>query len=179
MADYNIGPFRMRPRGEYNKDTVYRFFDNVLYRGTSYCNINPDSNDDDSCIGIPPEGAERSEVYWLPVALRGEKGETGDAYQSFVEVRNGSWDYNVSDKIYIPEDATEKIDILNVYNGCCGTIITKLDLAVPTNSDKAFDYNFVTAGVNQYYMYTFVYGHLPPFSTKDKFLWHRTVINSL
>ena len=62
-----------------------------------------------------------------------------------------------------------------MYDGCCGVIITKKNLELPSNSDYSIDYNFITVGTNQYYMYTFIYGKNIITNT-NKYIWNRTVI---
>ena len=42
MADYNLGPYRPRPRGVFSSIEMYRYLDIVEYNGSSYININYD-----------------------------------------------------------------------------------------------------------------------------------------
>lgn len=176
MADYNLGPYRPRLRGDYDNKTPYRFFDQVKWLGGSYLNINPDTIDGDSCLGVPPTGAERSELNWICVAEKGDKGDMGDAYQDFMEVRDGKWDFSLSDKIFIPEGGRNIIEITNAYTGCCGIMLSIQDITVPQDSDFTYDYDYVDLDVNQYYMYSFVYANVPP-TMRPKFIWHRTIVN--
>lgn len=175
MADYNLGPFRLRPRGEFDLGAEYRYLDFVTWNGSSYVNLNLDTIDGAACVGVIPEGAERSELYWLCFARKGDKGDMGDAYQNFVEVTDGKWDFSKSDKIFIPETGSSVVNITNVYSGCCGIILTPNYLTLPWNSDYAYDYNYVDKDVGQYFMYSFVYGQ--SITPTDRFVWHRTVIN--
>lgn len=180
MAEYDLGPYRVRPRGEYNDTTIYKYLDIVTYDGGSYICSNLDTIDGDSCIGIPPtsnteEGNERAKLYWQCVGSRGEKGERGDTYLNFIEVTNGTWDYTESDKIKIPDIAPDTLDITGIEDGACGIILTKKDLQLPYNSEFSIDFNYVVPDATQYYMYTFVYGSF--ISDNKKFIWNRTVIN--
>lgn len=181
MADYNMGPFRPRPCGEYSSTKRYRFLDFVTYDGSSYICINEDTIDGDACIGIPPIGFDNSELYWQLMASKGDQGSTGNItgeYRSFIPVLDGVWDYSRSDKITIPSSVgTNTLQINNVYNGCCGIILTKKDLVLPSNSHYPIDFYYASPGANQYYMYTFVYGSLVV-GGDNKFIWNRTVINN-
>ena len=174
MADYNLGPFRIRPRGQFDSSSNYKYLDLVTYDGGSYICINLDTIDGVGVIGILPTGDASSESYWQLIATKGEQGDPPDSYNNFITVNNGHWDYSKSDKIFIPNTAPDTLDIINVYNGCCGIILTEKELDLPVNSDYSIDFNYVTIFPNQYYMYTFVYGHC--MSLNDKFIWNRTVI---
>ena len=79
MADYNLGPYRPRPRGVFSNIEMYRYLDIVEYNGSSYININYDTIDGIACIGVSPEGENESELYWMPIAKRGEKGDTAES----------------------------------------------------------------------------------------------------
>lgn len=175
MPDYNLGPFRIRPRGEFISSEHYRFLDLVSYNGGSYLCCNMDTIDGVAVTGVLPEGQTKSELYWQCLAHKGEKGDIGGSYNEFIEVTDGVWDFDRSDKIIIPESGSDDIQISNAYNGCCGIILTNKDLSLPPNSDYSIDFNYVTCGTNQYYMYTFVYGLFN--STSERFIWNRTVID--
>ena len=175
MAEYDLGPYRIRTCGEFDSTRAYKYLDIVTYNGGSYICCNLDTIDGTAAIGILPEGEHRSNLYWQCIALRGEKGETGDSYKSFINVTNGKWDFSLSDKIVIPEGAPDTLEISNVYNGCCGIILSQKELELPTNSDYSIDFYYVTRNATQYYMYTFVYGAC--ISSNKKFIWNRTVIN--
>lgn len=178
MADYNLGPYRPRPRGVFSSVEMYRYLDIVEYNGSSYININYDTIDGIACIGVSPEGENESELYWMPIAKRGEKGDTADYYTPYLEVTNGAWDYSNGDKIFIPEvdQETLNLDISNVYDGCCGIIITKNELSLPANSYYSADYKYVSiVNSDDYYFYTFTYANMG--SNSYMFIWHRTVIN--
>ena len=45
MAEYNLGPFRIRPMGIFDSSKSYRFLDLVAYNGGSYVCINMDTID--------------------------------------------------------------------------------------------------------------------------------------
>ncbi len=178
MADYNLGPYRPRPRGEFDGTMNYLYLDIVRYHGSSYININLDTIDGIACIGILPEGQNESELYWMPIAEKGEKGDTADAYTPYVVVDNNTWDYSQGDKIFIPEvdEDVSILDITNVYDGCCGIIITRNDLSLPANSLFSVDYKYVSIINNDdYYFYTFTYANVG--SGSNMFIWHRTVVN--
>lgn len=179
MADFNLGVYRPKPRGVYNGSTSYRYLDIVSFNGSSFICINYDTIDGIACIGILPEGQNESELYWMKIASRGEKGDIADIYKPYVVVSNNTWDYSQGDKIFIPkEDSDNKVllEITNVYDGCCGMIITKNDLALPTNSLYSTDYKYVSViNEDDYYFYTFTYTNLG--SDSYTFIWHRTVVN--
>ena len=172
MADYNLGPFRIRPRGEFDSNESYRFLDLVTYNGGSYICINNDTIDGTSVSGVLPTGENASETYWQLIAAKGDKGS---GYQEFLTVTNGIWDFSKSDKIIIPDSAGSILNITNIYSGCCGLILTKKELELPVNSDYSIDFWYTSCGTNQYYMYTFVYGGYEV--NRDTFIWNRTVIN--
>ncbi len=177
MAEYDLGPYRVRPRGEFNNSTIYHYLDVVTYNGGSYICCNLDSIDHDSAVGIKPVGdtVVDSTMYWQCIGSKGDKGDKGDTYIGFIEVLDGKWDYAESDKIVIPELGSDTLEINNAYDGCCGLILTTKELELPTNSEYSIDFNYVTRNATQYYMYTFVYGSC--ISENKKFIWNRTVIN--
>lgn len=174
--DYNLGPFRIKPRGEFNATAEYRFLDMVTYDGGSFICINYDTIDGTACIGILPEGQASSELYWQNIAHKGEKGDTADQYLPFIEVTNGNWDFNNGDKIYIPDTATtDNLEIQNVYDGCCGMIITTRDLVLPGNSLYKNDFHYINlTSATGYYMYTFTYGKI---GSDYKFIFSRGIID--
>ena len=172
---YNLGPFRLRPRGAFNPEVEYRYLDTVKYNGSSYWCINYDTIDGVACIGIPPIGSPQSAAYWDVLAEKGDKGDLSDQYQSFMTVTNGAWNYANTDKIFIPENGRNTISISNPYDGCCGIIITRLDLVLPSNSLRKVDYDYVDLDYDDdMYLYTFVYGN---FGGGYKFVWSRSIIN--
>jgi len=178
MADYNLGPYRPRPMGEFDGTVNYRYLDIVRFNGATYINIFLDDIDGTACIGILPTGQENSEVYWMCIAEKGDKGDTGDVYTPYVEVKNGVWDFSKGDKCFIPDNSPggDGIVIDNVYDGCCGMIITKYDLVIPNNSLKSLDYKF--CGLRKptdYYFYTFTYAKM---GENNFYIWHRTVITN-
>lgn len=75
-------------------------------------------------------------------------------YESFVIVDDGVWDYSASDKIKLTVDL---VSIGNVYNGAVGLIQTDLDLTLPKNSKKAYDYDYMDLPTGGMYQYTFLY----------------------
>lgn len=179
--EYNLGPYRLRMRGDFMTNNAagdpvyYKYLDIVRYNGGSYICCNLDTIDGMGVTGVLPEGQVTSDLYWQCIAKRGEKGEPGDSYKSFITVANGKWNYNDSDKIIIPDTGSSSLEILNPYDGCCGLILTKKNLQLPTNSEYSIDFNYITPNATQYYMYTFVYGSF--ISSNKKFIWNRTVID--
>ena len=172
----NLGPFRLRPRGEFSSEASYRFLDVVTYEGGSYWCINYDTIDGTAAIGVLPEGAHNSEAYWQCIAKRGEPGLIEVEYLPIGNLEDGVWDFDITDKVYIEESFTDVLDITNVYDGCCGAILTKnSNLLLPINSDYSIDFNYVTmTNSNQYYLYTFIYANM---GAGSRFIWNRTVIN--
>lgn len=75
-------------------------------------------------------------------------------YESFVIVDDGVWDYSASDKIKLTADL---VSIGNVYNGAVGLIQTDLDITLPENSKKAYDYDYMDLPTGDMYQYTFLY----------------------
>lgn len=172
----NLGPFRIRPRGEFSSEAKYRFLDLVSYEGGSYLLINYDTIDGTAAIGILPEGAHDSDAYWQCIAKRGEPGLIEVEYLPIGNLEDGIWDFDVTDKIYIEESFVDVLDITNVYDGCCGAILTKnSNLKLPVNSDYSIDFNYINiVNANQYYLYTFIYADM---GAGSRFIWNRTVIN--
>lgn len=70
----NLGPFRIRPRGEFSSTEKYRFLDLVSYNGSSYLCKNDDTIDGTGAISVLPAGAHNSDAYWMLSASRGEPG---------------------------------------------------------------------------------------------------------
>ena len=175
--EYNMGPFKPNKKGKFDPTENYKYFDMVLYNGSSYLNINRDLLYGVTCIGILPVGEAESELYWQCIAEKGEKGDAATSYLPFIEIdTDGVWDFNLSDKAYLNNNITSSIDILNVYSGACGILISDRDnFSLPSNSDYSLDYNYVRAMNNQYYMYSFVC--MPNGENNLKFLWNRTVMN--
>lgn len=75
-------------------------------------------------------------------------------YESFVIVDDGVWDYSAADKIKLTADL---VSIGNVYNGAVGLILTDLDITLPENSKKAYDYDYMDLPTGGMYQYTFLY----------------------
>lgn len=87
-------------------------------------------------------------------------------YESFVIVDDGVWDYSAADKIKLTADL---VSIGNVYNGAVGLIQTDLDITLPENSKKAYDYDYMDLPTGGMYQYTFLYDG-------SYYKWSRTVI---
>lgn len=87
-------------------------------------------------------------------------------YESFVIVDDGVWDYSVADKVKLTADL---VSIGNVYNGAVGLIQTDLDITLPENSKKAYDYDYMDLPTGGMYQYTFLYDG-------SYYNWSRTVI---
>jgi hypothetical protein len=172
----NLGPFRLNPRGNFSSKASYRFLDVVSYNGGSYMCCNYDTIDGTACIGVLPEGASNSEAYWQCIAKKGEPGLIEVEYLPIGNLENGVWDFDITDKVYINESFTDILDIINVYEGCCGAILTSnSNLLLPTNSDYSIDFNYTNiTNANQYYLYTFIYANM---GAGSRFIWNRTVIN--
>ena len=177
MSTFDLGPYRPRPMGEFEPDKEYRYLDIVTYNGGSYICCNNDVIDNVSCIGILPEGESNSELYWMCLAHKGSKGDSPNAYNSYSSILDGNWDYSITDKIFIPDNAlTDEISISNIYDGACGIIITRKDLILPSNSMKSIDYNFVDIETSSdYYFYTFTYSNLGG-TNEYVYIWHRSII---
>ena len=179
MADYNLGPYRLKFRGDYDGTTEYRYLDVVRYNGGSYTCKNLDTIDGVSCIGVAPTGMPNSELYWEPSALPGEKGDPADYYRPFKTIIDGHWDFSEADKIFIPDSATEnRLEITNAEDGCCGLIITRKDLELPSNSYKSADFGYIELVTGEdYFIYTFTYTDI---GTGGKcFFWHRSVVTKV
>lgn len=180
MSEYNMGPYRIRPCGEFESTKRYRYLDLVTYQGGSYICCNYDTIDGVGAIGILPIGEDESSLYWQCVSARGDKGPAGEVYKEFEIIRDGIWDLDIlnTDKIIIPIDAPDEISIINVHNGQCGIILTEKDLILPPNSDHSIDFDYVTILPSQYYMYSFVYYNniITGSIRSDRFIWNRTVI---
>ena len=176
MAIKNLGPFRIRPRGKFSSEANYQFLDLVSYNGGSYLCSNLDMIDDTSVIGVLPTGEHNSEAYWQCVAERGEGGLIEIEYLPIGNLEDNTWDFDITDKIYIDETFNDVINITNVYDGCCGAILTKnTNLQLPANSDYSIDFNYINyINANQYYLYTFIYANM---GAGSRFIWNRTVIN--
>lgn len=185
----NLGPFRIRPRGEYNDTESYRFLDLVSYNGGSYLCSRYDTIDETTCMGISPEDTD----YWMCIA---EKGDTGSYEMEYLPIKTLTgndtgkyieyiWDYNNplspnntdkiridgDDKVDIDEKLIIKNDNNNLYDGCCGSIITRKSKSIlPENSKFSIDFDYITIkNSNEYYLYTFIY-------MDDDFIWNRSVI---
>ncbi|MDF2568219.1 MAG: hypothetical protein K0R90_1675 [Oscillospiraceae bacterium] len=99
-------------------------------------------------------------------------------YESFITLTTGAghtaWDYSVSDKAIctLPYNAILYLD--HIYNGAVGLLIlypNGHELTLPENSIKSMDFDYVTIGEEQHYIYTFVYDGV-------KFHWSRTVADN-
>lgn len=75
-------------------------------------------------------------------------------YESFATVDDGVWDYSAADKIKLTANL---VSIGNVYNGAVGLIQTDLDITLPENSKKAYDYDYMDLTTGGMYQYTFLY----------------------
>lgn len=172
----NLGPFRIRPMGKFSSDAKYRFLDLVTYDGGSYLCCNYDTIDGIGVTGVLPKGAHNSEAYWQCIAERGEAGLIEVEYLPIENLEDGVWDFDITDKIYINESFVDTLDITNVYDGCCGAILTKnSNLKLPVNSDYSTNFNYVNiTNANQYYLYTFIYANM---GSGSRFIWNRIVIN--
>ena len=172
----NLGPFRIRPCGKFSSERAYRFLDLVTYKGGSYLCSNYDTIDGTAVIGVLPIGSNDSEAYWQCIAEKGEPGLIEVEYLPIGNLEDGIWDFDITDKIYVEESFTKTLSIENVYDGCCGAILTKnRSLRLPDNSDYSIDFNYVNiTNANQYYLYTFIYANM---GAGSRFIWNRTVIN--
>ena len=177
-SEYNLGPYRPRPLGDYDSTYPYRYLDIVRFQGATYICIFLDNVDHVACVGVLPTGQDSSDTYWMCIGEKGEKGDTGDVYTPYVQVDNGTWDFSLGDKCYMPDGGMEESSIVinNVYDGCCGMIITKLDLVLPNNSYRSLDYNFCNLRrPTDLYFYTFTYAKM---GDDFYYIWHRTVITN-
>ena len=178
MQDIDLGPFRIRPRGDFNPTAQYRFLDSVFYNHSSYLCINYDTIDGVACIGVAPTGEQQSEKYWTIMA-EGVKGDIAPQYDGFKELTSLNWDYSTTDKVYLNNtiDVSRKLNIFNVYDGCCGMIVSDKDLILPDNSDISTDFNYIELEDGEYYIYTFVYKYVN--ETLNRFIWNRAVYTSV
>ena len=186
MAEHNLGPIRINHTGPYSDTKEYKFMDAVEYNCSSDVAINLEYITKSFSGHIPDfeTNEEDAKMYWAIEALRGEKGPMADKYDSFITLESTDtdivWDYNKSDKIIIPTDmdfTNKRLTIDNVYDGCCGMIITRnRNVILPENSDYALDFDYMNVGVKQYYMYTFVYCKI---MSTYRFVWNRTVIQGV
>lgn len=175
--DYNLGPYRPEPKGEFNPEEEYYYLDIVSYNQCAYINCNLNNVRGVSCIGVPPTGHTLSSTNWMQISWPGPQGERPDIYQAYGYVTNGIWDFSTTDKIFIPDTGlTDTIEIQNVYDGACGAIITHKELILPSNSMKSSDYNFVEiTSADEYYFYTFSYCGLG--TDEYYFIWHRSIVS--
>ena len=175
MAEFNLGPYRINPTGEYDSTRDYRYLDGVSYNGNYYVCSYKGSNDEGELNTIKNITPGDGSAYWDIMALRGERGPEVNPYKNFITIIDGVWNYSLSDKIYIPKDNSRNdIKILNVENGSCGMIVTAKELLLPINSEYSKDFYYINATTNEYYIYTFVYGKTG-LSGEEKFMWNRTV----
>ena len=173
MQDINLGPYRINPRGEIQPTEQYKFFDMVSYKGSTYLNINHDIIDGVASIAQLPKEGQIQTKYYVLMASKGDKGDIADRYNSFITLDNNIWDYSAGDKVILPDNynADIPIQISNVYDGCCGVIITNKNINLPENSDISVDFHFLSiTNDTQYYMYTFIYNE-----SINKFIWNRSV----
>ena len=186
MAEHNLGPIRINHTGAYSDTKEYKYLDAIEYNGSSYVAINLEYITK-TFSGIAPDfenNAEEAAKYWAIEALRGKEGPKADKYDEFITLSATDtdiiWDYNKSDKVIIPTDmdfTNKRLIINNVYDGCCGMIITRnKNVVLPENSDYALDFDYMNVGVKQYYMYTFVYCKI---MSTYRFIWNRTVIQGV
>ena len=175
MSDHNLGAYRIRPCGEYDGNTTYHYLDLVKYEGSTYLCIALIY--DESCSGVLPKGSPESELYWVEIGSKGDKGDSAAIYSGFTTLTSTYWDYLISDKVVIPieVDVSEPLEIDNIYNGCCGMVITPHELNLLYERDmKSIDFNYVkVSGENELYCYTFV---AVPLGDAIKLVWHRSVI---
>lgn len=178
MADYDLGPYRIKFKGEFDPAAEYHYLDAVRYNGGSFTCKNLDTVDGVGCIGVLPSGAPNSELYWEPMALRGERGESADYYRPFITITDGHWNFDDGDKIYIPNDATNnRLEITNAHDGCFGLIITRKDLELPANSFKSVDFGYIDlVTASDYFMYTFTYTNI---GGGNHYFWHRSVVTKV
>ena len=174
MSDFNMGPYKPNPKGEYKNDAYYKYFDLVKYNGGSYLNIYRDPEGYPT-IGILPEGQAESEEHWYCVAEKGDKGDTILTQSEFITIGDdGIWDISISDKAIVPASVSG-LNIQNAYSGCCGMfIVYSDDLILPGDSDYSLDFDYARILNNQYYLYTFV---CVGTDNTLRFIFNRTVIN--
>ena len=106
------------------------------------------------------------------ICAKGDKGDIADRYDSFITITNNNWDYSLSDKIKLGTgfDITKPLVISNVYDGCCGIIVTDLDITLPVNSDVSIDFHYLSLSLNEYFVYSFIYD-----GNRQRFIWNRTI----
>lgn len=179
--EYNLGPYRIRPRGEYKSTVPYKYLDIVTYNGSSYLCIYGRNETADANIEITgkiPDDPDSS-LYWQLIASKGDKGLQGDAndlYRGFITVTDGIWDYSKSDKIIVPEDGSNSLILENIYDGCCGIILSEKELVLPpNNSNLSSDFYYISKLPNQLYLYTFICARY--FNDTLSLFWNRTVVN--
>lgn len=182
--DINLGKYRLNPRGEYDSEETYYYLDFVSYKGASYYvkYRDPETQMEVPISKVLPIGELSSSIYWGVLAEKGQIGEKAELYESFITLKNTTWNYRdsdpsaeYSDKVIIPEDLpfSSPLEIKGAYDGCCGLILTKnKNIRLPDNSILASDFDYIEIGDNQYYFYTFIYT-----VSLDKFIWHRSVLN--
>jgi len=172
-VSYNLGEYRLRYRGEYVPTNLYTYMDWVTCDGGSYTVINQDCTDESGLIGVHPTDSEDSELYWAALAVKGSTGDGPEIYQRFGTVSNGLWDFSTTDKIIVPSNGNSVITLENVYDGCCGIIISDLDLSFPNNpSLYSVDYDYIIPQANEFYIYSFV---CATFGSNLKLIWNRAV----
>lgn len=172
MSDTNLGRFRINPRGEIKPNEQYKFLDLVTYNGSAYLNINNELIDGTASTGQLPTELESSTEYYMLLVSKGDKGDMADKYDPFLLLTDNIWDYAITDKVRLSSlyDESKLLQINNVYDGCCGMIVTDKDIALPFNSCTSEDYHYLIALNEQYYVYTFVYNE-----EIDRFIWNRSV----
>ena len=128
--------------------------------------------DGDASIGVLPTAEEGATKYYQLIAARGPEGKIAEQYDQFTTITSNDWDYSVSDKIKISGayDNSIPINILNVYDGCCGIIVTDLDIVLPVNSDVSIDFHYLSLSLNEYFVYSFIYD-----GDRQRFIWNRTI----
>lgn len=174
MAETNLGPFRINPRGELNPNAQYKFLDLITYKGTSYLSINNDIIDGTAVVGKLPTQSDSNEYFQI-MASKGDKGDIADQYDGCRTLTNNTWDYSLSDKVSMGTgyDATKPLVINNAYDGCCGMIFTNKDITLPANSYRSIDYNYtVLLSSSDLYVYSFLCRSV---SGVLKYYWNRSV----
>ena len=80
-------------------------------------------------------------------------------YKAFVSLSDATFDCSVSDKASITLSENTEITIENAYDGFVGIIYVYggYALSLPSNSSISADFEYVTAGVGEFYEYIFVY----------------------
>lgn len=87
---------------------------------------------------------------------------------------NLAWDFSLGDKAITPTLSTPKsISIANVSDGACGMVLVYgSEIILPSNSVTSADFDYLTIGANQHYLYTFVYDG-------TTYHWSRAVYNNV